>query len=285
MSSPSFVLEGTAVNFDRLVLENSHRGPVLVDFWAPWAGPSLRQGELLKRLANDYRGRFLLVTLNTDQQKAVAERYGVKGLPSCKLFRRGEVVEHLHGMQTEADYRALIDRHVLPLADKVQAAALKVWQAGQQDKAVQVLAEGAMAEPENAAIPLLLAKLLVSAGRYADAQAVLEALPPAVAADRAIRRLRAHLRLIRAAEVADVEEQLQAALDADPDDHDSRFSLAARRLLADDYDGALAVLAELHGRAPGWEAGVAMQGIAAIAEVLGPDDPRVHRFRRLLFAH
>ncbi|MFZ0788074.1 MAG: tetratricopeptide repeat protein [Chromatiaceae bacterium] len=36
------------------MIENSRRGPVLVDVWAPWAGPSLRQGELLRWLADDY---------------------------------------------------------------------------------------------------------------------------------------------------------------------------------------------------------------------------------------
>jgi putative thioredoxin len=35
------------------VLENSRKGPVLVDFWAAWAGPSLRQREPLLRLANE----------------------------------------------------------------------------------------------------------------------------------------------------------------------------------------------------------------------------------------
>jgi putative thioredoxin len=47
MPEEVYAYAGTAENFDTLVLENSRKGPVLVDFWAPWAGPSLRQGELL----------------------------------------------------------------------------------------------------------------------------------------------------------------------------------------------------------------------------------------------
>lgn len=96
----------------------------MVDFRASWAGPSRRQGELLRRLAREYGGRFLLVSLDTDREKGVARALGVKSLPSCRLFRHERVVEEIHGMQTESDYRALIDRHCLVLTDWVQAAAL-----------------------------------------------------------------------------------------------------------------------------------------------------------------
>ncbi|MES9927211.1 MAG: thioredoxin domain-containing protein, partial [Candidatus Thiodiazotropha sp. 6PDIVS] len=63
MTESAYILEGSRENFDRLVLENSKRGLVVVDFWAPWAGPSLRQQEILSDLAKNYDGRFLLVTV------------------------------------------------------------------------------------------------------------------------------------------------------------------------------------------------------------------------------
>ena len=125
MARAARILEGTEFNFDRLVIENSRRGLVLVDFWAPWAGPSLRQQQVLKRLANEYRGRFLLVTVNTDEQKGIAQRFAVKSLPSCKLFRKGKVVEDVRGMQPEADYKTLVDRYLVPLGDKARLAAAR----------------------------------------------------------------------------------------------------------------------------------------------------------------
>jgi putative thioredoxin len=59
MSNEAYILAGTDSNFDSLVLGNSHKGPVLVDFCAPWTDPSLRQGELMRRLAREYGGCFL----------------------------------------------------------------------------------------------------------------------------------------------------------------------------------------------------------------------------------
>jgi putative thioredoxin len=267
---------------------------VLVDFWADWAGPSLRQGELLRRLARAYEGRFLLVSLNTDREKEIAHRYGVKGLPSCKLFRHGKVVEEIHGMQTEADYRALIDRHLTPLADRAQAAALAAWEAGDEDKGIRVLAEAAMAEPDNAAIPVLLAKLLIRQGRHPDAHAVLAALPPALRARREIRRLYTHLELIMTArDSGDREsgaavgstESARADAGPAPDEHAARFALGARCVVADDYATALGHFAELDRRAPGYRDGLAHEALLLVMDLLGPDDEQVRRFRRSLFEH
>jgi len=295
MPNQAFVLEGTRENFSALVLENSRRGPVLVDFWAPWAGPSLRQKELLQRLAQDYGGRFLLVSLNTDREKEVAHGYGVKGLPSCKLFRNGRVVEEVHGMQTEADYRALIDRHLRPLADRAQAAALAAWEAGEEGKAIQVLAEAAVAEPDNPAIPLMLAKLLMRQGRHGEARDVLAALPPALRTDGEVHRLHTHLELIAAAVAGGPEEahpesttpesRLAAALARDPEDHAARFALGARCVVADDYAAALEHFAELERRAPDYRGGLAHEALLLVLDLLGPDDERVRRYRRTLFGH
>lgn len=285
MVQQQFVYTATPANFEQLVIENSRRGPVLVDFWAPWAGPSLRQGELLRRLADEYAGRFLLVSVNTDREKALAERFGVKTLPSCKLFRHGRPVEQVHGMQTESDYRALIERHALALADKVQAAALTLWGAGEHDKAIQVLAEGAVAEPQRAELPLLMAKLLTQDGRALDAFAVLDALPAELRAQPQVLRLHTHLEFVVEAGQAPPETELEASLADDPERLDLRLALAARRLLADDYDAALRELAEIHRRDPGFRHGIGRRGILAVIEHLKSDDPRVGTYRRLLSQH
>lgn len=285
MTEHAFAFAATRENFPQLVLENSRKGPVLVDFWAAWAGPSLRQRELLLRLAGEYGGRFLLVTVDTDRQKSIAEEYGVKSLPSCRLFRNGKPVEQVHGMQTEADYRALIERHILPLAGKAQAAALKAWEQGEHEKAIQVLAEGAMAEPENPSLPLMLAKLLIQDERHEDAQAVLVALPPALKAHPPIQRLADHLALILAARHAPAVAELEATLADDPADSDARFTLVAVHLTNDDYDGVLAGLAELVRSDPAYREGIPRRALGAVLDMFDPADERVRRYRRTLFGY
>jgi putative thioredoxin len=279
MSGPAYILEGTEFNFDKLVLENSRKGLVLVDFWAPWAGPSLRQQRVLKQLAEQYQGRFLLVTVNTDEQKGIAGRYGVKSLPSFKLFRNGKVIEEVHGMQPEADYRAIVDKYLLPLGDKVRLAAAKAWNAGDQERAVQLLAEGAMAEPENLDIPAMLVKLLMRQQRYQEAREVLLTLPPEARDTTELATLRAHLDFITAAQGIEDPAAVFGRLDRTPPDLQAHFQAAALHLLNDDYEQALQALIVVLRHDPGYDDGTARRGLLAVFDTLGGDHALVRRYR------
>lgn len=280
MARQQFILEGSGENFQDLVLENSRKGPVLVDFWSPRVGPSLRQRDLLLRLAEAYGGRFLLVTVNTDRERALTDTYGVRSLPSCKLFRHGRPVAHLHGLQPEADYRTLIDRHLPTVADRVEAGALKAWQQGDGEGAIRILAEGAIAEPERVEPPLLLCKFLIQMGRHEDAQAVLQALPESLAAHAEVQGLLAHLDLILTARSAPSAETLTARLAADPGDLEARFQLAAVSLLADDYEQALGQLVAILRQDPEYRESLAEKALRALFDLLGPEDERVRRCHR-----
>ena len=280
MTAP-YILEGTAENFATLVIENSRRGLVVVDFWAPWVGPSMRQQAMLTDVARALAGRFLLVTVNTDEQKQLAADWAVRSLPSCKLFRHGRVVEELHGVQPEADYRRIVERH-LALANPVKRAALAAWQAGDQARALQQLAEAAIADPADPSVPELMVKLLMQAGRHGDALDVLASLPSELRAVAALRRLRVHARFLAAAAAALPAPVLEARLAADPGDSAARFGLAALRLVADDTADAIAHLLELARHDPVWEDGLAREGLLTLFDTLGDETELVRRARQAL---
>ena len=61
-----YIHAANAENFQPLVIENSKRGPVLVNFWSKKAGPCLRQYPLLDKLVHDYKGRLLLINIDTE---------------------------------------------------------------------------------------------------------------------------------------------------------------------------------------------------------------------------
>ena len=74
MANTPHVFDATAELFPRLVLENSEKGPVLVNYWSPRAGPCMMLMPRLVRLAGEFGGRFLLVMLNTDELGPLAPR-------------------------------------------------------------------------------------------------------------------------------------------------------------------------------------------------------------------
>lgn len=82
---------------------------VLVDFYADWCGPCKMLAPILEDLAGETPAAIAKV--DTDAYPALAQQYGVQGLPTLLLFADGEAVERLVGMQDGTTLRQVIDRH------------------------------------------------------------------------------------------------------------------------------------------------------------------------------
>lgn len=282
MTLSPYVFDASADNFNRLVLENSHRGPVLVHFWTPKAGPCFMLMPRLVKLATEYGGKFLLVMLNTDEWPALARRFAVNSVPTVKFFLRGEVVHTIHGAEPDSSFREVLDRFIAGDAQRAHALGVAAWQAGNVAQARMLLANAAMAEPENLAIPRDLAKLLWTEGDGALALKLLESLPAEARADEEIARLHAHLSLAEAAREAPPLETLDAHLATHPTDLDAQFYRAARLIAADDYENGMAALLAITRADRSFRHDIGRRALLALFDLLGSSHALTRRFRSAL---
>ena len=90
------------------VLRND--GLVLVDFWAPWCGPCRAIAPVLEELADRYGEALTVAKINVDDNQRKAAQFGVRAIPTLVLFKDGNPVETLVGLQTRASLNAAIER-------------------------------------------------------------------------------------------------------------------------------------------------------------------------------
>ncbi|APZ42383.1 thioredoxin [Acidihalobacter ferrooxydans] len=282
MSDSPYLYDVTQADFAERVLARSQDVPVLVDFWADWCGPCRMLAPVLHKLAEDYGGKLIVAKVNSDAEQALAAQYGIRSLPTVKLFRNGAVVDEFMGVQPESQIRALLDRHIPRESDAVRETALATWRAGDAAKAEALLRQALEDDPGNDKIAPDLAQVLLASGKADEAEQVLRGLPANRIEDADIKRLLASVHFARLVANAPDADALKARLDTAPDDLEALELLAARWILEGHYEAGMDALLQIMRKSRKYNDDAGRRGLLAAFELLGNDD-RVTPYRRQMF--
>lgn len=83
-----------------------------MDVWAGWCTPCLTLKPVIERLAESYRDRVTVLTLDADTNLETVTRFDVRSLPTVLLFADGALVDRTTGAQSAGRYQAMLDRHL-----------------------------------------------------------------------------------------------------------------------------------------------------------------------------
>jgi putative thioredoxin len=282
MADSPHIVEIDENNYEQVVLQGSHQVPVLVDFWASWCQPCKMLMPLLAKLVDEYQGRFTLAKINTEEQQAIAAQFGIRSIPTVKLFRDGQPVDEFAGALPESEVRAFLDRHLPRASDGSIVRADERLQAGDTEGALGLLSQARVEDPHNPRLLTAIAQIQATEGDFEAADQTLSELPADEQAKPEVRQLSAQLFFGQIAAAANTPEATARRVAEAPDDTESRYRLAAQQVMAGEMENAMEnlLLIVQKDRKFGDDAG--RIALLKLFDVLG-EDPAINRYRARMF--
>lgn len=275
----SWVVEGTAENFQQVVIEGSRERPVVVDFWAEWCRPCRMLAPLLEKLAAEKDGGFLLVKVNTDEHPDLAQAFQVEGIPAVFAVRDGQIADHFTGLMPEEQLREFIDSLGAPAGPKEPTELEKATELEATDPGAAGAAYRAMLaeSPDDPAARVGLARVvLAQPGREAEARALLTGVEFGDFAGEA-HRLNAILNL---RDVPHTDADLAAAQSVTT--AEGKIGLAKVLAARGEYVGAMDVLLAVADDDRQLGRTTVRELMLKVFEVIGPRSPQADEYRRRL---
>ena len=279
----NFIVNIDESNAAQLLIDESYKRPVVVDFWADWCEPCKVLMPLLEKIANEYKGAFLLAKVNADQQQMITQQFGVRSLPTVMVMRNGQPVDGFAGAQPETQVRQMLEKYLPKPWDGLLQTAMEAMDAGNFSAALSPLRQAWEDSGRRLDITLAYARALIESLRLDEAETVLATVRLADQ-DAAWEQLRAQLEIKREAAKSPEIEALEQRLAAAPDDLDLRHQLAVQYTNSGQFKDAMECLIGILRVDLGHGDGATKKLLLDTIASLGKGDPLAAEYQRKLYS-
>ncbi|MGY6710068.1 MAG: thioredoxin [Rhizobiaceae bacterium] len=284
--SPDLIKDTSTAEFTADVIQESRNQPVLVDFWAPWCGPCKQLTPIIEGAVRAAGGKVKLVKMNIDDHPTIPGQLGIQSIPAVIAFVDGKPVDGFMGAQPESKINEFIEK--LTANDRetqIESAlemAAQAREAGDPQQAAQIYAAIVQQDAKNADALGGLADILFEAGQADKAREILERVPEEGKSNPAVAAVEAKMALAEQVAALGDPVELQRRLDADPKDHQARFDLAMIQNARGEREAAADNLLAIVKADREWKDDGARAQLLQFFEAWGPTDEATLTARRRL---
>lgn len=280
MNASPNILEVSVRSFQQEVVEKSRQLPVVLEFYAVDAPPSKALAPVLRKLADEFVGKFVLARVNVQENQQIVQQLGVRTLPTVKIVVNAQIVQNLEGEQSEARLREVLQPLVMSSIERIREQINQLLLNGDRQSAIQMLHEAIIEEPKNTALQVELADLLVMESRIDEARQILAKLP---ADTVGISKPKNRIEFIELSANLPAQQTLMESITEQPENLSLKYQLAIRLVANDQIEAALEVLLEMLKLDRHFEEDLARRTMVKVFELLGKGDPTATAYRRRMF--
>lgn len=284
MAKEVFVFEVSEKSFNRSVILNSNRVPVLVEFMGVWSEPCHLMADVLAGLAKEFAEQFIFAKVDIDEQPALREQYKIENVPTLIVFKDGQAIRTEVGQLSDKEARDLLkDLGVFRESDATREQAREKHLSGDTSTAVLLLTDAIQKDPTNTRIAMDMVQIFIDLGQLDDARGLFNRLPDEGKNSEMGKALTGQLLFLELAAKTEGITKLSHRLQQDETDNAARFDLALCQVAQHQYHEAMENLLAIQKVEPEFKDGAAREMIATLTNMLTPSDPSLAQdYRRKL---
>ncbi|MCL4106858.1 UNVERIFIED_CONTAM: hypothetical protein GTU68_046252 [Idotea baltica] len=181
---------------------------------------------ILENLAVEFDGRFILMKINVDEQPELAGAFGVQSVPFVIAMVDGQPVSQLPGVVAEPELKEWLESFLPSEAVEAYNAALQLEEAGELDKACELLTEAVRLDPDTTIFQIALGRILLALDQDQECTELIERLESRGFLEPEAQQIKGQLEMKSVVEDSGGITAAKESLAADPNNSDLKVHLA-----------------------------------------------------------